>query len=75
MILKTWFIAQESHTIYIETGMVLDTANGWAQVSGRGRQDHIFLFSKQENPACFIFVDSFPTNTLQIHKCIKDSQI
>ena len=50
-------------------------SNDGTLVCGRGRQDHIFLHTKQENPACFIFVDSFPTNTLQIHKCIKDSQI
>jgi hypothetical protein len=30
-------------------------------------------YTKQENPACFIFVDSFTTNTLQLHKYIKDS--
>jgi hypothetical protein len=55
--------------------MVLDTADGSAQVSGRGRQDHFFLHTKQENPACFIFVDSFTIHTLQLHKYIKDSQI
>ena len=66
---------QRKDTLYIETGIVLDTANIGAQVSGRGRQNNLLPHTKQENPACFIFGDSFPTNTLQILKYIKDSQI
>jgi hypothetical protein len=41
-------------TLYIETGMVLDTANGSAQVSGRGRQDCFFLSNRKILHASFL---------------------
>ena len=68
-------IARKVTQIISEQKWVTWYSNDGTLVCGRGCQDHIFLHTKQENPACFIFVDSFPTNTLQIHKCIKDIQI
>jgi hypothetical protein len=59
----TLIMKQEQVTWYSNDG----TLNS----RGRGRQNCL-LPVKQENPPCFIFVDSFTINTLQLHKYIKD---
>ena len=75
---KTQLLSDTENLIYLHRKVtnimkqVTLYSNDGTLAGGRGRQDHIFLHTKQENPACFIFVDSFTMNTLQLHKYIKD---